>query len=71
MTKKKKKLHEVREIPEKGGIKMCYFEQLIKTYLRFGELCESISVQTGEVCVNVGQCPLRLGQQLKPTSQRS
>lgn len=50
---------------------MCYFEQLIKTYLRFGELCESISVQTGEVCVNVGQCPLRLGQQLKPTSQRS
>ncbi|TNN81051.1 hypothetical protein EYF80_008707 [Liparis tanakae] len=38
------------------------------TYLGFGELCESISVQTGEVCVNVRQSPLRLGQQLQPTT---
>lgn len=36
-------------------------------YLCFGELCESVPVQAGEVSVDVGQRPLGLGQQLQPT----
>lgn len=36
-------------------------------YLCFGELCESVPVQAGEVSVDVGQRPLGLGQQLQST----
>lgn len=38
-----------------------------RLYLGFGERCESVPVQAGEVSVDVGQRPLGLGQQLQPT----
>lgn len=38
-----------------------------RLYLCFGERCESIPVQAGEVSVDVGERPLGLGQQLQPT----
>lgn len=38
---------------------------MTQTHLGFGERCEGVTFHAGKVCVDVGQRPLRLGEELK------
>ena len=56
--------------PDAGSHVVCHAaKECVTTYLGLWELGQSVAVQTGEVGVDVGQCPLRLGQRLKTGQQ--